>query len=493
MNLDSSSVVSGVRGWLRRRALVFKLMGVTLIGLLLFIPLGMVQSTLGERQGRQAEAVDAITNTWGGAQRVAGPVLVVPYTYKVPAIETQVVQGRRVEVQVEVEKRGEAVFLPERLAVTGDVVPSMRKRGIYVTPVYAAKLAISGKFAAPAFDFLTTAGVTPKWDQARVCLALSDLRGTQQDLVMGWGDGKVALQPGARLAGMGAGVHAPVRLAAGEAREFSLELALNGSEALRFLPLGRQTEVTLASPWADPSFGGAYLPTEREVGPAGFKAAWRVSYYGRSFPQEWAAGGETEPSVEKIEETAFGVSLMEPVNAYRTVERAIKYGVLFIALVFTTFFLFEAVCRVRLSALSYLLVGAALCLFYLGLLALAEFLAFGPAYSLAAGGATGLVMWYARQILKDGRRAWLVGGMLGGVYGYLYFVLQMEDFALLAGTGALAVVLAAVMWATRKLTGAAEGEESVADGWAGAGEANGTGGTAGSVREEERARSEGEL
>jgi inner membrane protein len=246
-------------------------------------------------------------------------------------------------------------------------------------------------------------------------------------------------------------VQAPVKLAAGAGREFALELGLNGSGALRFLPLGRQTDVSLASSWADPRFDGAYLPVEREVGLEGFRAKWGVSYYGRSFPQQWTEGGEGQPSVEKIEETAFGVSLMEPVNAYRTVERAIKYGVLFITLVFTTFFLFEAVCGLKLNALNYLLVGAALCLFYLGALALAEFLAFGWAYALAAGLSTGLIALYAWRILRGGRRAWLVGGMLGGVYGYLYFVLQMEDFALLAGTGALFVVLAAVMYATRRL------------------------------------------
>jgi len=257
---------------------------------------------------------------------------------------------------------------------------------------------------------------------------------------------------------MGAGVHAPVKLGAGEAREFSLELTLNGSEGLKFLPLGRQTEVKLASAWADPSFDGAYLPTEREVGPEGFSAAWRVSYYGRSFPQQWMVGGEDQPEAGKIEETAFGVKLMQPVNGYRTTERAIKYGVLFIALVFTTFFLFEAVCRVRLNALNYLLVGAALCLFYLGLLALAEFLVFGAAYAAAAAASTVLITLYARRVLRGGRRAWLVGGMLGGVYGYLYFVLQMEDFSLLAGTAALFAVLAAVMWATRNVSGEAEEE-----------------------------------
>jgi inner membrane protein len=389
---------------------------------------------------------------------------VVPYTHKVAVMESRLIEGRLQEVSVEREKRGEAFFLPERLAVEGDVRPSMRKRGIYETPVYAAQLKITGKFAVPNFDFVTIRGLAPQWDEARVCFVISDLRGTQQDLAVVWGGETVALQPGARFSDMGAGVHAPVKLAAGEGKAFSLELGLNGNRGLRFLPLGRQTEVKLVSTWANPSFDGAYLPAEREVGAGGFSAKWAVSYYGRSFPQQWVENGAGQPSVQKMEETGFGVTLMEPVNAYRTVERAIKYGVLFITLVFTTFFLFEAVCGLRLNALNYLLVGAALCLFYLGTLALAEFVAFGMAYALAAGLSTGLIALYAWRILRGGRRAWLIGGMLGGVYGYLYFVLQMEDFSLLAGTGALFTVLAAVMYATRKLEGGAEKAEKVSEG-----------------------------
>lgn len=447
--------VSGLRGWLSRGARMFKVFGIGLIGLLLLIPLEMVRSTLNERAGRYHEAVRSITQTWGGEQRIAGPVLVVPYTYKVSAMETRLVDGRRAEVATEREMRGEAVFLPERLAIKGEVTPSVRKRGIYETPVYAATLAIAGNFAAPTFEFLASRGVEPQWAQARVCFAIRDLRGTREDLALTWGGKTIPMQPGARFAGMGAGVHVPVNLADGGAREFAVELGINGSEGLSFLPLGRQTDVKLTSPWPDPSFGGAYLPTEREVGIEGFSAAWRVSYYGRSFPQQWAVGGDGEPTSSAMEQSAFGVNLMEPVNAYRTVERAIKYGVLFIVLVFTTFFLFEAVCALRLSVLDYLLVGAALCLFYLAALALAEFMAFGWAYALAATASTGLIALYARRILRGGRRAWLVGGMLGGVYGYLYFVLQMEDFALLAGTGALFAVLAAVMYATKRMDGGA--------------------------------------
>lgn len=446
MNSDTStSVVAGVRGWLQRGALVFKVFGVGLIGLVLLIPLGMVRSTLRERAERHVEAVQSITETWGGAQRVAGPVLAVPYTYTVS-------EGKEALGDVRVA-RGEAVFLPERLTIGGTVVPTVRKRGIYETPVYGTTLTVSGNFAAPSFEFLAGQGVEPQWAQARVCFGISDLRGARGDLGLVWGGETVALQPGARFGGMNSGVHALVGAAAEQGNAFNLELALNGSEGLRFLPLGRETEVMLTSAWADPSFGGAYLPAEREVGADGFRATWRVSYYGRSFPQQWTEGGAAEPSLEAMEKTSFGVNLMEPVNAYRTVERAIKYGVLFIALVFTTFFLFEAVCGLRLNALNYLLVGAALCLFYLTTLALAEFVPFGAAYTGAAAGSAGLIALYARRVLRSGGRARLVGGMLGGVYSYLYFVLQMEDFALLAGTGALFIVLAAVMYATRHLDG----------------------------------------
>jgi inner membrane protein len=177
-----------------------------------------------------------------------------------------------------------------------------------------------------------------------------------------------------------------------------------------------------------------------------------VSHYSRDFPQEWSThGAVTAPEAAAVEATAFGVNLVETITAYRTIERAIKYGVLFLALVFAAFFLFETVSRVRLSALNYLLVGAALCLFYLGLLSLSEVVGFTRAYAGAAAASLVLIGLYGRSVLCSDRRALAVSAMLGAVYGYLYFVLQMEDFALLAGTGALFVLLAAVMFATRRL------------------------------------------
>lgn len=437
----------------RRNAAGLKLLFVGFLALLLLGPLHLVDSTLRERRERHDGAVATITQAWGKSQRLLGPILVVPYTYKSETEEWITADnGRRYREKVVRTLTSEVFILPDRLEVDGQIDPSARRLGIYATQVYAASLNLRGRFAAPAFNLASTITPEPQWDRARVCFAISDLRGTREALTLKWNGVDVALQPGARLDGFGAGLHAPVKLAAGGGPiDFALELTLNGSGSLGFVPLGRQTAVQVKSAWPSPGFQGAFLPVRRDVGPEGFNATWQVSYYGRDFPQQWSPGAGPALAAETIEASAFGVGLVEPVTAYRTIERAIKYGVLFLVLVFVTFFLFEVLSKVRLNALNYLLVGVALCLFYLGLLSLSEFIGFAPAYAGAALASLLLIGLYGWSVLRSGRRALVVSGMLGGVYAYLYFVLQMEDVSLLAGTAALFALLAAVMYATRRL------------------------------------------
>lgn len=436
----------------RRNATALKLLFVAFLVLLLLAPLHLVESTLHERRGRHDGAVATVTQAWGKGQRLLGPVLVVPYSYKTETDEWVTAgDGRRFRDKVTRTHTAEAFFLPEQLEAVGALEPSVRKLGIYTTHVYAATLRLQGRFAAPTLAFTAVAAPEPHWDRARVSFAISDLRGTREALTLKWGGADLALQPGARLEGFGTGLHAPVKLAAdGGAVDFSLELTLNGSGGISFVPLGRQTSVQLSSSWPAPGFFGSFLPVTREIAASGFKAIWKVSYYGRDFPQQWSSGAGSAPAAQVVESSAFGVNLVETVTAYRTIERAIKYGILFLGLAFATFFLFETVSAVRLNALNYLLVGGALCLFYLGLLSLSEFIGFTLAYVAAAGASLLTVGLYSWSVLHSAARAWLVSGMLGGVYGYLYFVLRMEDFALLAGTAALFALLAAVMYATRR-------------------------------------------
>lgn len=449
--MEKDPSLSTGRQWFARRALLFKLLGVGFLALLLLVPLQMVRSTLWERLHRYNQAVDSITAPWGSRQLVAGPILMVPFTHRVERNYKVTRNGEEAIERRAHTERAAAYFLPDSLEVTGDIAPIERNRGIYRTHVYSAVLNVSGTFSEPDFERFSCSEVVPDWENARICFSATDMRGARGVLEIDLDGEAVPFEPGTYIPGLENGVHADVVWSAErESTAFSMALNLNGSGGISFAPVGRETSVALTSAWKDPSFRGTHLPTTRTVRSDGFDAEWNVSYYGRSFGQAWTS----ETSLAKdthllFGDASFGVDLFEPINAYRATERAIKYGVLFVALVFAVFFLFETLADVKLHALNYLLVGGALCLFYLGVLALSEFVSFGAAYAGSGIASVALIGLYCRRILERRSRAWLVSGLIGGVLAYLYFVLQMEDFALLAGTAGLFAVLGAVMYATR--------------------------------------------
>ena len=455
---QSAGLFPAVRNWFNRRALFFKIIAIGFFMLLLLIPLALVKDTLHERQDRYNEAVASITAPWGGSQHIIGPILVIPYTRKIETEEWSTGVGIAGATRFKEKKireiTGEAFFLPDQLNVQGALDPAARKRSIYTAHVYTAALQITGRFDKPDLAALGLADAQPHWDRARVCFAISDLRGVRETLTLAWAGQTVPMLPGANLAQTQLpGLHAilPAQTAQTPA-EFSLTLNLNGSDALMLAPLARSTKMTLKSTFPDPSFCGDYLPARRAITPAGFDAQWEMSFYARALPQQWTNdGNQAKVTDADLRQGAFGVRLMPAVSAYRIVERAIKYGILFIALTFTIFFLFEALAKIRLNTLNYLLVGATLCVFFLGLLALSEFITFAAAYAISAFAATLMISLYCARVLRGARRALLVGVMLGCVYAYLYFVLRMEDYALLAGTAALFAVLGAIMYATRNL------------------------------------------
>ncbi len=440
--------------FLKRRATIFKMAGVAVLILLLLIPLGMVRSVLSERLGRRNQAVTDITSSWGSDQKLVGPVLIVPYRYRAKSWKEQPTVGGKIEkVEVVEMLTANAYFLPASLAVSGDIKPMQLRRGIYHAVVYTGKLEFTGEFARPDFARLRIKPEDVSWEDAQVAFAIPDLRGVKETLNLQWGEKSHPLLPGSKLGGFQSGVQAGVFANVGEAPiPFRLALSLNGSGGLSFAPLGSQTTVKLTSPWPDPSFFGTFLPAERKVTSDGFEATWQVSYYGRNFPQQWTSQ-TPEPCLtpSSVESSLFGVNFLSGIDAYRNTERAIKYGVLFVVLIFAAFFLFEMLAALRIHPFQYAIVGAALCLFYLGLLSLSEFIPFGLAYLAAAGATTLLICFHSVKMLKSGGRTFIVAGLLAGIYGFLYVALQLQDYALLLGTGGLFAVLGAVTWFTRNI------------------------------------------
>lgn len=455
MNTPIPPVLGPISGFLRRRAIFFKMIGVTILVLLLLIPLNMIQSVLHERLERRNTAVSEITSVWGHEQSVIGPVLIVPYKYQFKSRKEQPGLGGKIE-QVEVVETaiGKAYFLPATLEIEGKIAPKQLRRGIYQAVVYTGDLQITGSFARPDFAKMHIEPQNVLWDDAVVTLAIPDLRGVKETLQLEWGENHVPLLPGCKLKGFASGVHAQV----GSLRQDSakipvkLSLSLNGSGGIRFTPLGDQNRVKLSSPWPDPSFQGAFLPSERTVTPAGFDATWQLAQYGRDYAQQWTdldhADALTETSAAS---SLFGVTFLSGIDSYRNVERATKYAVLFFALVFSAFFLFEILSGLRIHPFQYALVGAALCLFYLGILSLSEFIAFGYAYLATAATTTLLIWFYCAKVLKSGRRSLVIVGLLAAIYGFLYIALQLQDYSLLFGTAGLFAMLAAVFYFTRNI------------------------------------------
>ncbi len=439
----------------RRYRTIIKLAGVGLLVLILLIPLAMITGVLSDRLMRRNEAVNDITSSWGKEQNVIGPVLGIPYLYRYKTMKEEDIGGGKVQRhEVEETAVGTAYFLPETLNINGDVQSQTLHRGIYDGIVYRANTTLTGRFATPDFATLKIDLRDVQWKDAFVTFALNDMRGTREGIMLDWGGTKYPLLPGSQVPGYTTGATAllasdkPISAAV----DFSIALDFNGSEGIYFTPFGVKNEANLKSNWPDPGFRGAFLPTVRNVRQDGFDANWKVSYYGRDYPQQWTSRtGNERFNTQSIGNSRFGAEFLSILDSYRYVERAIKYGILFLVLVFTTFFLFEVTARQKIHPFQYLMVGAALCLFYLLLLSISEFIGFGLAYLIAGVASTVLITWYCGFFLGGGARTLMIGAGLAGVYTFLYITLRQQDYALLMGAIALFIVLAIVMFVTRKI------------------------------------------
>jgi inner membrane protein len=415
------------------------------LALVLMIALTVIRSLVAERSQRAASVRSEIASSWGQKQTIGGPVLIVPF-------QVHYVDGYG-KPQVIKER---ARFLPERLKTTGQLHPDRRSRGIFDTVVYRADLGVTGTFARPDFSLWNVPPENVLWNEAVVTIGISDLRGLRGNPSFRWRGQDVEFSGGSadpKLWHTGLTAAVPLDANAADAEiPFAFDLRLNGSENIQFLPLGGESVVELTSPWPDPSFSGAYLPEARSVTPSGFKARWSVSSLARSYPQQWRdQGEESTNAVMAMHSSAFGVGLFSPVGHYQKTERSMKYGALFIVLTFLTFFLYELLSPVTLHPVQYFLVGGALCLFYLLLLSISEHAPFMVAYGIASVATIALISSYGAALLRSALRVLGLAGVLTLLYSYLYVLLQLEEWALLMGSIGLFLILALVMYATRRV------------------------------------------
>jgi inner membrane protein len=442
-----------------QRTLLFKILIVIALTLVICIPLSMINFTITERAHFREEAVASIASDSVREQTITGPILVIRYTDEYDETVT-VPDGDKSKTQILAQSvaRTHLVF-PNELAFDSSIKTDRRYRGIHQVLVYGGKHIIAGDFVLPLMNELPRASAKSKLrlDQASVALGIGDVRGIRNIPKIDWAGQIIEFEQSTGLKAVQSGLHAnlPALTLAAPARvKFSFALGLDGIERQHFVPVGKSNKFSVKSDWPHPMFSGDFLPSpsERTIGASGFSANWNISSLSTMAQKQLRAAEDTvtaPPATPALD--TFSIGFIEPVNVYSLAERATKYGLLFVALTFAAFFVFEIMKQLPIHPVQYLLVGLALVLFFLLLVSLSEHIAFALAYLIASAGCIVLIGFYLSFVLHNWYRGMGFGVALTLLYGALYGLLMSENNALVLGSLLLFTVLAAVMVATRKV------------------------------------------
>ncbi|MEC6147205.1 cell envelope integrity protein CreD [Klebsiella pneumoniae] len=413
----------------------------TLIGciVLLSLPLMMVRELINERADYRSEVVDAIEQSTSGSQKLAGPLIAIPITETLTRMENQ--------KEVNYQRSWVYYWLPESLAVAGKQTVESRRVGIYSGQVWHNALQIKASFDPLRLAVLRKTNIV--LGQPRLVVSVGDARGIGAIHAPEVNGNVLSVEPGLGISGDGAGIHMPMPALAEDNKplEIAFSLDLNGTGEFSLVPLGRNSELQLTSNWPHPGFLGSFLPTQREVSTAGYRAHWQSSW----FANDMGSYFKDDMEIPWSRLPAFSADVMSLADQYQLTDRATKYAILLIGLTFMAFFVFESLTRRPLHPMQYLLVGLSLVLFYLVLLALSEHIGFTAAWLAAS--LSGAVMngIYLQAVLRGWRNSLLFVAALLLLDGVMWFLLHSKDSALLLGTGVLALALSVLMFLTRRV------------------------------------------
>ncbi|WP_180998818.1 cell envelope integrity protein CreD [Klebsiella pneumoniae] len=413
----------------------------TLIGciVLLSLPLMMVRELINERADYRNEVVDAIEQSTSGSQKLAGPLIAIPITETLTRMENQ--------KEVNYQRSWVYYWLPESLAVAGKQTVESRRVGIYSGQVWHNVLQIKASFDPLRLAALRKTNIV--LGQPRLVVSVGDARGIGAIHAPEVNGNVLSVEPGLGISGDGAGIHMPMPALAEDNKplEIAFSLDLNGTGEFSLVPLGRNSELQLTSNWPHPGFLGSFLPTQREVSAAGYRAHWQSSW----FANDMGSYFKDDMEIPWSRLPAFSADVMSLADQYQLTDRATKYAILLIGLTFMAFFVFESLTRRPLHPMQYLLVGLSLVLFYLVRLALSEHIGFTAAWLAAS--LSGAVMngIYLQAVLRGWRNSLLFVAALLLLDGVMWFLLHSEDSALLLGTGVLALALSVLMFLTRRV------------------------------------------
>jgi len=464
MNNQQQPQPNGFKTWFSESVIV-KLCLIGILTLLLLIPSSLIQNLIVERQARQQEVNSEVSDKWSGSQLLEGPILVIPYKTTVNHKDSSgKVTSKELLTHI--------YILPEILNIVGKTEPQLLHRGIFDAVVYNSKIKVNGKFSALE---LKKSGINPdmvQWDKAKVVIGISDLKGLKNNPVIKLADKDYAVEPDFTTLSLFTNnliIQPDLSTAKNTALEFNFDLDLRGSNELNFLHIGKSTTVKIEGSWGNPKFTGRYLPEQRNVSDIAFTATWKMPYFNRPFSQQWIDENTTlvtdpsknitgsdrinvETSVQNSsKEGSFGVQFILPVDQYQKTMRSGKYSILIIMLTFISLFFTELLNKRKVHLLQYVLIGAAMIIYYTLLLSFSERVGFNLAYLIASIATVALIGSFIATLLKNKKPAIIFAGILTVFYGFIYVIIQLQDLALLFGSVGLFIIVAALMFLSAKI------------------------------------------
>jgi inner membrane protein len=425
-------------------SVLIKLGIIAVLIILLLIPSSWIQRLIIEREGYQQLQRNSVTGNWADSQLVQGPVLLLPY-------KKQITETSADKKSVTREVINMLYVLPQNLQVKATVKTEPVRKGVYDATVYSSKIAVSGSFNKPD---LAEAGIEPSavlYEKAQLVFSVTDLKGLKNSPVvkiMGKGytpepslDETMPFRNGLK-------VNFPLQMDTGIT--FSYLIDLKGSNELDFLHTGKTTDVEISSDWKSPDFGSS-IPDKKIINDQGFTANWHMLYYNRPYPQQWINNNKVLLNKKYITAATFGVKLQLPIDQYRKILRTTKYSTLIILLTFVSLFLAEMIKKQRVHVFNYILIGAAMVVYYTLLLSFSEQIGYNWAYLLSSVSTIVLIATFTASLLNNKIVAITFSFILTIFYGFIFIIIQLEELSLLFGSVALFIVVATLMYFSRKI------------------------------------------
>lgn len=226
---------------------------------------------------------------------------------------------------------------------------------------------------------------------------------------------------------------------------FKIEYTIRGDSNIYLKAVAKNATTHITSDALTPTFDGSLLPATREIKEEGFSATYETTYLNNALYKAYFNDRYDLPSYYAV------VSLVQHDIEYASLTRIVKYSFLFIGLSLLVIVSFEYTMKIRIFAIHYLVIAAALILFYIVVLSLMEYIPFILAYIIATLLMSSMMSLYIKSLFNSKKLGLILFIAMLALYTILISLVRLENYALLIGTALLVIILGFVMYGTRKL------------------------------------------